>query len=98
MIFARKVDGNHKEIVSRLRALKCQVHDLSRVGKGFPDILVNVAGKTYLCEIKAENGSLTPDQRKFHDDWSGPPIVILKSIRDAECFVIRVRNEQLKGY
>lgn len=93
MIFARKVDNNHKEIVQRLRALHCEVHDMSRVGKGFPDLLVNLCGKTYLCEVKNGKGKLTLDQIHFHENWTGQPIVILKSVRDAECFVIRVRNE-----
>jgi AmiR/NasT family two-component response regulator len=97
MIWARKTDSNHKEIVERLRALHCQVIDMSRVGKGFPDLLVNCAGSMHLCEVKNGRGKLTDDQLDFHEEWTGPPIVILRTVRDAEVFVIRCRNEVFNG-
>lgn len=97
MIWARKVDANQAEIVDRLRALHCEVHDMSRMGQGWPDLLINLCGETYVAEVKTARGKFTPAQIEFHAEWSGRPIVLLRTVRDAECFVIRVRNEVFNG-
>ena len=36
------MDGVHAEIVKALRKVGCQVKDASRVGQGFPDLIVRV--------------------------------------------------------
>lgn len=89
--YARRVDSNQGEIVETLEAMHVQVINLSRVGGGIPDLLCVVAGQMHLVEIKSDGGTLTPDQVEFHENWTGPPIVILRTLRDAECFVIRER-------
>ena len=42
---AARTDAPHKAIVSALRKVGCQVLDLSRVGRGCPDLLVRVPGQ-----------------------------------------------------
>lgn len=72
MTYAKRVDNNQKEIVKRLRKLKnLSVAIASRVGFGFPDIVVGYNSRNYLVEIKSENGILDKDQIIFRNDWKG---------------------------
>lgn len=78
---AAKVDDNQGEIVGALRGAGCSVAILSGVGKGFPDIAVGRAGKTYLLEIKdgskpPSRRQLTPDERAWHGAWKGHAAVV----------------------
>lgn len=78
MTFARRVDDNHAMIVAGLRQIfgpDC-VLDLSRVGKGCPDIMVGVRGHNILLEIKMATGKLTADQVYFHREWDGQKAVV----------------------
>jgi hypothetical protein len=78
------VDKNQREIVNALRAIGCSVLDLSRMGKGTPDILVFCPRLHAYClvEIKSDKGKMTPAQKKFHADWRGP-VVVVKSVDEA---------------
>jgi hypothetical protein len=86
-----KVDANHAEVVKALREIGAGVLDLSRVGKGCPDLLVTRSGKTCLVEVK--DGSkppsarlLTPAQREFWDTWKGE-ILLVTSPKEARRLV-----------
>lgn len=78
---AKKVDGNHAEIVRVLKASGCGVLDLSGVGKGCPDLLVHppnwpACRFAILLEIKDSSmrpsaRKLTPQQERFHSEWKG---------------------------
>lgn len=63
--FARKVDGNHTAVVAALRAVGAWVADTSRLGGGFPDLLVWFRGRWHLLEVK--DGTLPPSARKLTD-------------------------------
>lgn len=76
MIWARRVDANHGEIIAALRKAGCAVLDLSRVGHGCPDILVSIAQKNHLLELKSRDGELTDDQFKFRDYWRAPVHIV----------------------
>lgn len=61
--------------------------DTSAVGKGFPDLVVGLAGKNYLLEVKNSNRppckrKLTTSQVEFHRDWRGT-IHKVETIEDA---------------
>lgn len=76
-----KVDTNQKEIVTALRKCGYSVLHLHALGKGAPDILVGVAGKNYLFEIKdgeriPSQQKLTADEKVFHDTWNGQVAVV----------------------
>ena len=77
---AAKVDANHAEIVSALRAIGCSVQSLAQVGQGCPDILVGRDGTNFVFEVKADKGSLTPLQEGWHATWRGSSYVV----RDAD--------------
>jgi Holliday junction resolvase len=75
------VDHNQKEIVEALRKAGASVLVTSNVGKGFPDIIVGLAGKNWLIEIKNPKSSygktgLNKIQKDFHSTWTGRVHVI----------------------
>lgn len=72
--YAARVDNNHAKIVNRLKRVPgLSVTDTSRLGSGFPDIVVGFGGKNYLLEIKQpkKRDKLTPDEAKFQEAWRG---------------------------
>lgn len=71
-----RVDGNHAAIVKRLRELGMSVANTSRLGEGFPDIVVGWRGINGMFEIKdplrfPSERRLTDDEEKFHTAWKG---------------------------
>jgi len=68
-----RTDSNQAEIVRNINRIPtCKVIDLSGVGGGCPDILIQqkVAGvvRFHLVELKVGKGELNPKQVIFHDD------------------------------
>ena len=66
-------DANQASIIKHINRLPfCKVIDLSGVGGGCPDILVQktTAGRYlfYLIELKTAKGKLNPKQKEFHDE------------------------------
>ena len=82
---AAKADINQPEIVQHLRDLGATVTPLHMVGRGCPDILVGFRGDTVLMEIKTpgKNDILTPDQVKWHSEWKGGKVYIVRSAAEA---------------
>ena len=78
--YAKRVDANHNEIVACFEQCQCLVWDSSRMGGGFPDLIVQrrhpVTGnfETYLVEVKDNllppyRRKLNTLQRAFHKLW-----------------------------
>lgn len=67
-----KVDKNQPEIVEALVKAGARVCHLHQLGQGVPDILVGYHGRLYLMELKSEGGTLTPDEKEWHDRWTTP--------------------------
>lgn len=85
---AAKVDANHDQVVSALRAAGARVLSLAAVGGGVPDLLVGFGFRFYALEIK--DGSLppsrrrlTPDQEEWHREWADYPVVVVHSPEEA---------------
>jgi len=81
---AARVDQNHDQIVTALRAAGATVQSLAGVGKGVPDLLVGYQGKTLLMEVKDGFKSpsrrlLTEDQLKWHGSWNGGALAVVDS-------------------
>jgi hypothetical protein len=73
---AARTDANHSAIGKALRAIGASVADTSRVGGGFPDLVVGYRGKTLLLEVKdgrkpPSARMLTDEQKRFATDWRG---------------------------
>jgi hypothetical protein len=78
---AARLDGNHSEIVRALLSSGCTVQSLAALGDGVPDLLVGVAGRNLLLEVKdpaqpPSKRRLTPDQKEWHDLWRGTAHVV----------------------
>jgi Holliday junction resolvase len=75
MAYARRTDANQAEIVKTLREAGADVYDLSKVGKGIPDLLVTFNGETILMEVKRDaKAKFTAEQLKFIAKWKGGPL------------------------
>ena len=78
---AGRTDLSHRAIRDALRRVGCAVHDTSRLGGGFPDMLVCTAQEElFLFEVKAERGKLTASQQRFHVYF---PVHIVKTVDEA---------------
>lgn len=81
MSFAKRVDKNQKDIVDAFRKMGATVIDLSKVGKGIPDLMIGYNNKTALVEIKAdEKKKLTPHQEAFFREWNGGTLARVNDI------------------
>lgn len=85
---AAKVDRNQPEIVDALRKVGASVAITSAVGCGYPDLNVGYRGRTILMEVKdgelvPSARQLTPDQRVFHANWHGAPVVVVNNVKEA---------------
>lgn len=85
--YARRVDTSHAPIREALRKAGLHVVDTSRVGGGFPDLLIAARGRTLLLEIKSPRnraGTVTPSrigatQTAFARCWPGDAILMATS-------------------
>ena len=98
--YAKRVDANHKEVVTELRRYlpEATVRDLSGAGDGIPDILVGWQGSNYLFEIKDPEKvqsarDLTPAQKKFHGEWQGQ-VCVSHSATEICAQIMRILNTQ----
>jgi len=88
---AKRVDQNHQEIVRALRDHPgVSLFSIASLGKGIPDVVVGYRGVTILVEIKARTGKLNAQQTLWHFRWHGSPVVILRSVKDADHLVTNI--------
>ncbi len=81
---AAKIDANQTAIVDALRKAGATVQSLASVGKGVPDLLVGIRGRTALLECKdgakpPSARKLTPDQLIWHAAWQGGTLAVVDS-------------------
>lgn len=80
---AARTDGNHAAIVNTLKAAGWCVASTARMGGGFPDLMAYKPGKGWRAiEVKTDRGTLTPDQREFHELFPGG-VVVIRTIEEA---------------
>ena len=95
--FASK-DSNHDDIVRDYERAYCNVVDLHALGiEGVPDLLVAMAGRAELVEIKTTDGELLPSQILFAKTWRGPKIVIARTQADVARHVADVYRRVARG-
>ena len=98
---AKKVDGNHSEVVTALRDAGIRVFDTSGVGRGYPDLHCSFRGYSALVEVKSRTGELNPGQHKFCSEWEGP-VIMARSGKEAvekffQGYAVGVLTKPLKG-
>lgn len=77
--YRRRVDRNHAAIRDGLRKCGYRVFDCSRLGGGFPDLLV-WKRRVMLLEVKMPGEKLTPDEAEFHALF---PVSIVRTVDEA---------------
>ena len=85
-----KADATQREIVQAFRAMGVFVHDASKEGCGFPDLVVCYRDVIRLVEVKTAKGKLRPSQQDFAARW---PVVVARSVDDAIGLVRRWAKE-----
>ena len=77
---AANIDKNQLAVVAELRRAGAAVAITSGAGDGFPDLVVGVAGRNYLLEVKRDRErakwALQPKQVKFHAAWKGQVAIV----------------------
>lgn len=78
---AARTDANQREIVLALRRIGASVAVASKMGGGFPDLVVGYRGRNWLLELKRDDVSpsrstLTPDQVEWNASWLGQWAVV----------------------
>ena len=87
-MYGAKKDANHKEIVDCLNKCGIPFIDLSALGYGVPDLVVEIQKKLGLWEIKNPKTpygkrGLNKNQKAWAGKWRGSPVKIIKSVDDA---------------
>lgn len=75
-------DTNHSEIAQALAKFGPEPIDTTKVGAGFPDLVWPFQGMTILIEIKTTEGTLTPAQIRFNQEWRGGPVFVITHVED----------------
>jgi len=85
MGYAKRTDKNQQEIVDALRKHGAVVVDCSKIGQGFPDLVVGYQNKhTILMEVKSSPKALhTKPQLAFLARWTGGPLVRVDNVESA---------------
>ena len=85
-----RVDANHGEVRSALRAAGWTVVDCARIGSGFPDLLIAKHGRIVMVEIKdgakvKSAQKLTEDEVQFHQLMAaaGVTVSVVTSVEEA---------------
>lgn len=81
----RRKDANHNTIAKAFSDRGYSVHDTSKLGDDFPDMLVAKFNINVLVEVKrdAKDAKLSEGQFKFFTDWKGWTVVC-KNVDDVQ--------------
>jgi hypothetical protein len=89
MRVASRIDTNQPRMVRRLRELGFHIVHLHMLGRGVPDVLVSAYSnrtervEALLVEIKTDKGTLTDDERTWHESYpEGGPLIVARNEDD----------------
>jgi hypothetical protein len=76
--YARKRDGNHRDVITALRQIGATTIDLADLGRGRPDIGCWYRDRFFLLEVKNPKGRnrVEPGQADWLASWPGPAAVV----------------------
>ena len=85
-----KPDANHADIIRALKRCGVLCHDTKMVGGGFPDIVAWNPRSGIMALLEVKDGDKPPSKQKltkaeerFHLDWDGAPVFIVRDIYEA---------------
>ena len=84
---ARRTDRNQQDVIDALRRIGATVRDTSRLGEGFPDLVVGYRADNFMLEVKdglkpPSARKLTPAEEEFITDWRGV-VYVVNSVDEA---------------
>ena len=88
--YAKRTDHNQREIIYGLRRAGCETEPITGCG-GMPDLLVALACRLFLLEIKNPNtrGKINEWQIAFHKRY---PVTVVHSLEEA-LVAVGLKNE-----
>lgn len=92
----QKPDSNQQDIIDALEKIGCVVYDATRVGGGFPDLVVGRSGLCCLLEVKTDSGQLNTKQRRFHEMWTGCTFVVRSPMQAIETVQQYVKDHTIR--
>lgn len=100
--YGAKKDANHNEIVDAFKKLGAPVMDLSSMGGGVPDLIVECQGVLHLVDVKNPKTGygkrgLNKLQKKWAEQWNGGPVYLVYTLQDVENLV-NGRCNKVKAY
>lgn len=96
--YARRIDLNHTEILACLQSLGARVHSTAALGGGFPDLVVQRHGQTWLVEVK--DGRKSRSRRALTSlelDFASRFDVFLVECPEDAAQLLRGMREPIKG-
>lgn len=88
-----RIDSTQPAIMEALQAIPgAAVRSLSKMGAGWPDLMVAIRSYTCLVECKAPGGELTAAQANFIATWPGDVFVVSTPERAVERVVEGARK------
>ena len=84
-----RLDATQKAVVAALREIGCSVTSLAAVGGGCPDLLVGLAGRTVLLEVKSAKAvrhkpsETTSAQDGWVATWRGGLVAVVHDVDEA---------------
>lgn len=102
-----RTDANQSEVVKHLRQMGASVAVISSLGGGVPDLIVGVAGRNYLVELKdpkkpPSKRLLTREEDAFRQAWAGQWMLgftaeqIMRDLRKLERQIVCVGYPRLE--
>jgi hypothetical protein len=88
-----KLVSHHTKSCKFLRAIGFSIDDSSARGGGRQDVGVGACGVDFRLEFKTGDEPLTPAQEKFHREWRGRKIEILRSFAETQAWGLRTLHE-----
>lgn len=91
--YARRKDGNHKELLLAFQQMGCSTADLSNAGiAGWPDTVVGCVGLNHLVEFKNPatrygRDGLNQNQEAFSRDWRGGKLYVVSTVEEIAALV-----------
>ena len=92
-----RTDENHSQVRAWYEELYCSVVDTHTLGGGFGDLIIGIAGRTEIVEVKTEHGHREASQIRFSRDWRGSPVVVVTTHADVLNHVQNVRERVSRG-
>ena len=91
-LYGAKKDANHKEIVNAFEKMGAHVLDISNLGHGAPDLVVERERVLHLVDVKNLKTSygkrgLNKIQKAWARNWQGGPVYLIHNIDEVEYFM-----------